>query len=171
MKPTTLLAALSFVLPVATHAADWADMKKNAAKIEVLNMKPTPLVVNNDKDGWARIPPQLDKPDTHVFMPTAAGTNGASDITVLEDGWLIVSCNYDYQGNSSGNWESEVWSESKFKTKGWHPIGKKELGGQLIKTDGRIQVLFSKKVRKGDSFRLRCNKHAPPYPIVLELKP
>jgi hypothetical protein len=49
-------------------------------------------------------------------------------------------------------------------------MGKTELGGILVKGDNRAQVVFSKQVRKGDSFRIRCNKYDPPFPILLTAK-
>lgn len=107
MQRILLLLSLIIASPLGAIAADWEDLKKNAAKIEVLNMQPVPFVVSTEKSGWAAIPPQLDKPDTRVFMPVS-GTNPVSDIKVIEDGWIIVACNYGYQGNASGNWETEV---------------------------------------------------------------
>ena len=150
-------------------AADWETMKRNPASVEVVNMKPVPLVESAGKDGWAKIPAQLAKYDAVVFMPTAP-TDGVADFTVTADGFMLIACNYDYQGNSSGKWDEERWDEKKFRAKGWHLLTKNELGGVLIKGDNRDQVVFSKQVRKGDKVRLRCNKYDPPFVILLGTK-
>lgn len=167
-KHLPILCAVA-ALTASVHAADWEAMKRNPATIEVINMQPTPLVASSDKQGWAKIPDQLAKYNPVVYKPTG-GTNGVTDITVLADGWLIVSCNYDYQGNKGGDWDEEVWSEKKFKTKGWHLLSKNELGGLLVKCDNREQSLFSMQVKKGDKLRIRCDKYDPPYPILLSPK-
>jgi len=151
------------------RAADWEAMKRAPAQIEVINMQPTPLVAGEDKKGWATVPLQLSKYEAIVYMPSG-NTNGVADIKVKADGFLMLACNYDYQGNSSGKWDEEDWNEKKFKTKGWHLMGKTELGGILVKGDNRAQVVFSKQVRKGDNFRIRCNKYDPPFPILLTAK-
>jgi len=129
-------------------------------------MQPTALAASDDKNGWAKVPPQLTKYGAVVYMPSA-NTNGVADITVTGDGYLLIACNYDYQGNSSGNWDEEDWNERKFKTKGWRKLSKTELGAVLVKGDNREQVVFVKQVRKGAAYRIRCNKYDPPFPILL----
>jgi hypothetical protein len=102
-------------------------------------------------------------------MPRA-NTNGIADITVNGDGYFIVACNYDYEGNQQGDWKKDVWDERKFKSKGWNVLGKTELEGQLVSGGNLTQILFLKKVKKGEELHLRCNKYNPPYPIVVPNK-
>jgi hypothetical protein len=104
------------------------------------------------------------------FSPPSASTNGAADIEITADGYLLLACNWDYQGNQSGDWEKERWTEGKFKSKGWDRLSKNELGGELVKNDNRAQTIFFKRVKKGEHLRLRCNKYDPPYPILLMSK-
>jgi hypothetical protein len=163
------IIAIAVAVCATAHAADWEAIKRAPAQIEVVNMQPTPLVVGDDKKGWTTVPPQLTKYGAVIYMP-AGNTNGVADIKVTGDGFLMLACNYDYQGNSSGKWDEEDWNEKKFKTKGWHLMSKTELGGILVKGDNRAQVVFSKQVRKGDTLRIRCNKYDPPYPILLSAK-
>lgn len=165
----TLLSCLLF-LPSLMHAADLQAIAKTSATISVLNMQPVPLVISADKTGWARIPTLLSNNGATIFAPTAS-TNGAADIEVTADGYLLLACNWDYQGNQSGDWEKERWTESKFKSKGWDRLNKNELGGELVKNDNRAQTIFVKRVKKGEHLRLRCNKYDPPYPILLMSKP
>jgi hypothetical protein len=166
MNNRTLLTCALVALTASIHAADWEAMKRNPASIEVINMQPTPLVVSAEKQGWVKVPDQLAKYNALIFKATG-GTNGVTDLTVLSDGWLIVSCNFDYQGNDGGDWDKEAWSEKKFKAKGWSKLNKNELGGLLVKSDNREQTLFAKYLRGGEKLRLRCNKYDPPYPILL----
>jgi len=42
----------------------------------------------------------------------------------------------------------------------------KQLGGVLIDGSGREHVVFMKQVKRGEKYRLRCNKYLPPYVIV-----
>jgi hypothetical protein len=88
-------------------------------------------------------------------------------ITVTEDGYLLIACNFDYQGNKSGNWTAEAWDEKKFKSHGWHLVDNHELEGNLVKGNDRGQVVFARQVRKGETLHLRCNKYDPPFPILL----
>lgn len=165
-----LLFACLLLLPGLALSADWRALEKTPASISVVNMQPVPLVVSASKEGWARIPTALENKGATIYSPTAS-TNGVADIEVSADGYLLLACNWDYQGNQSGEWEKERWTESKFKAKGWSRLSKNELGGELVKNDNRAQTLFFKKVKKGEKFRLRCNKYDPPYPILLMGKP
>jgi hypothetical protein len=165
----TLLSYL-LLLPSFMLAADLRAIAKTSATISVLNMQPVPLVISADKNGWARIPTALLNSGATIFTPTAS-TNGAADIVIEADGYLLLACNWDYQGNQSGDWEKERWTESKFKSKGWERLSKKELDGELVKNDNRAQTIFFKRVKKGEHLRLRCNKYDPPYPILLMSTP
>lgn len=169
MNPRLPIVMIALAVCATVQASDWEGMKRNAASIDVLNMEPTPLVASKDKKGWASVPPQLTKYEAVVYMPSS-GTNGVADFKVTADGYLLLACNYDYQGNSSGKWDEEAWDEKRFKTKGWHPLSKTDLGGILVKGDNRAQVVFVKQVHKGDAFRIRCNKYDPPFPILLSVK-
>jgi hypothetical protein len=163
-----LLIGLPFHLCVA---ADWDAISKAPPEIAVLKMQAKPLAVSADKAGWARIPEMLAQRGAVIYMPDSEHL-GVADIQVISDGYLFLACNWDYQGNSSGEWNKEAWDERKFKTKGWDKLTKGELGGELISNNnGRLQTIFVKRVKKGDTFRLRCNKYDPPYPILLNSRP
>jgi hypothetical protein len=165
----TLLSCL-LLLPSLMHAADLRTLAKSSATISVLNMQPVPLVSSTDKNGWARIPAFFSNHGATIFAPTAS-TNGVADIEIQADGYLFLACNWDYQGNQSGNWEKERWTEKNFKSKGWDRVSKNDIGGDLVKNDNRAQTIFFKRVKKGEKLRLRCNKYDPPYPILLTSKP
>ena len=80
----------------------------------------------------------------------------------------MLAVNYDYQGNKDGDWDKEVWTARDFKSKGWNQLDAKELGGDLVKADGRAQTIFAKRLKKGTKDRIRCNKYDPPYVILLD---
>ncbi|MCX6849929.1 MAG: hypothetical protein NTY98_13490 [Verrucomicrobia bacterium] len=165
-----ILLSCLLLLPSLMHAADLRALGKSSATISVLNMQPVPLVSSANKNGWARIPAFFSNNGATIFTPTAS-TNGVADIEVKADGYLFLACNWDYQGNQSGNWEKKSWTEKNFKSKGWDQLSKKDLGGDLVKNDNRAQTIFFKRVKKGENLRLRCNKYDPPYPILLTSKP
>lgn len=158
------LAILAVSIAEAS-AVDLDVVKRTPARIEVVNMQPVALSAGTDKKGWARVPANLTKNGAVVYMPTG-NTNGVADIRVMVDGYLLLACNYDYQGNSGGSWDEEDWNERKFRSKGWRKLSKGDLGGDLVKGDNREQIVFVKQVRKGDALRIRCNKYDPPFPIV-----
>ena len=153
------------------RAADWDAIAKPPPEIAVLKMQAKRLAVSADKNGWARVPDMLAQRGAVIYMPDSEHL-GVADIQVISDGYLFIACNWDYQGNKSGDWDKDAWDERKFKTKGWDKLTKGELGGELISNNnGRLQTVFVKRVKKGDAFRLRCNKYDPPYPILLNSKP
>jgi hypothetical protein len=152
-----------------TRAPDLKSIKRTPARIEVINMQPTPLVAGTDKKGWAAVPAELTKHGALIYMPSGS-TNGVADIKVTGDGFLMLAVNFDYQGNSGGKWRDEVWSEKKFATNGWHLLSETELGGVLVNGGNRAQVIFAKQLRKGETLRIRCNKYDPPYPLLLPAK-
>ena len=44
-----------------------------------------------------------------IFVPTS-GTNGVTDLKVTTDGYLLLACNFDDQGNREGSWNQEAWT-------------------------------------------------------------
>ncbi len=150
--------------------ASWDDIRKEPAAVEVLNMKSQPLVVGQGKTAWMRVPDQLTKYRTTIFTATEP-MNGAANYRVTKAGYLLVACNFDYQGNSSGEWEASRWTREQFYEHGWREATHKDLGGALVKGDNREQVVFVKRVAAGESGRLRCNKYDPPYFILCSNEP
>ncbi len=150
----------------AAQAVSWDEIHRNPATVEVLASKPVPLVESQDKAGWERVPDQLATRSAIVYMPNDSH-NGLSDFKVTADGWVIIACNFDYQGNKGGTWDETAWDERKFRTKGWEKFTKGELGGVLVKGGGREQVVYTKLLKKGTALRLRCNKYDPPFVILL----
>jgi hypothetical protein len=165
--------ALAGLLVGAAQAAQTASVLDNKpAKISVINMTPKPLVASGANEGWAKVPTRFAEYEVTVYAPPGGDktTNGVADITVLEDGYLMLACNYDYQGNKDGDWQKDVWDKAKFQSKGWAVIGKGVTGTDLVNGKNRAQVIYGKAVKKGDTFRLRCNKYDPPYPILVMAK-
>jgi len=161
---------LSLVLCHFSLAVDWDAIVKAPPEITVLLMKPKKLEVNEDKIGWVRVPAMFSDRNAVIYIPENEHL-GAADIQVMSDGYLFLACNWDYQGNQSGDWATEAWDEKKFESEGWKKLTKEELGGELIRNNNRVQKVFVKLVKQGEKFRLRSNKYDPPYPILLNHKP
>ncbi len=155
-------------LSAAAANIDWEKVRATPAKLSVLNMELVPLVVSKEKSGWLSVPQRLLSHKTQIFRPTGT-TNGAADYTVTADGYMLVACNYDYQGNASGSWQEEAWSVAAFRAHGWVEASELELGGRLVSPLNRAQKIFAKHVKAGESGRLRCNKHDPPFIIVCSM--
>jgi hypothetical protein len=167
MNSQLILLTLLSTICAVSFASDKDVLNGPSAQIKVLHMEPVPLAVGSDAKGWAKIPDQLASRGAVIFMPSG-NTDGVAVIEVTGDGILLLACNFDYQGNSSGDWKKDLWSQRNFRTRGWKQMSQSQLGGELVKGDKRAQVIFSKHVRKGDAFRLRCNKYDPPFAILLK---
>ncbi len=144
---------------------NWNEVRRNPAELEVFKMEPIPLTAAIGKKAWVRIPDELEKQPMLIYMPTGP-CNGVADYKVTRGGFLLVACNYDYQGNGNGDWQKRRWEIDDFMDHGWRELTEAELGGVLVKGDNREQIIFIKKVSEGESGRLRCNKYDPPYFIV-----
>ncbi len=153
--------------PSAAAHVDWENVRAAPAVVEVINMSPAPLAAANDskqKYCWLRIPKRLQK-GWNIFKPEGE-TNGITDFKVIKSGFVLVACNYAYQGNSSGEWGKDAWKAEDFIEHGWVEATETELGGLLISGKNREHRIFAKYVEAGDAGRLRCNKYDPPFFIV-----
>ncbi len=144
---------------------NWSDVRRNPAELDVFNMEPIPLSAGVGKKAWVRIPDQLEQQSMLIYMPTGP-CNGVADYKVTRAGFLLVACNYDYQGHGNGDWQKRSWEVDDFKDNGWRELTEAQLGGVLVKGDNREQIIFIKRVSEGENGRLRCNKYDPPYFIV-----
>lgn len=141
------------------------QIRRAPAEVEVLNMKPVPLVPGEGKFAWIRVPTQFTQYQTLIFT-NSGPVNGVADYKVTRGGYLVVACNYDYQGNASGNWQGERWTREQFYEHGWRELVAEDMGGVLVDGQNRQQAVFVKGVAAGERGRLRCNKYSPPFFIV-----
>jgi len=164
---TTIVIMFTAISISSAVGVDLEKLSSEPAKIEVKGMKPVSLELTSEKKGWIGIPEKLATYGTTIFKPERDQL-GVAEFRVIEDGYVLLACNFDYQGNRSGGWTEETLTKEEFKWMGWKEIRKpKKLGGALIQSDKRVQTMFLKKVYKGEYFKLRCNKYDPPYPILL----
>ncbi len=63
---------------------------------------------------------------------------------MIDDGYLLIAGNYDYQGKCSGEWQSEVKTLRDFKRNGWTELKKSVGGGTLVQADYRRQLIFTR---------------------------
>ena len=109
---------------------------------------------------WVRIPEEFK--GAMIASKSANKHIGVANLEITESGRVFLACDYSYQGNSSGDWTEERWTQQDFITNGWELIS----GVQLIDWGGRSFVVFTKNCNAGDTYRLRCNKYEPPYVIL-----
>lgn len=153
----------------------WANAKNDPAKIQVEKLPAArldPKGRTDDAGGFQTVPEKFaGTPVTYYGGGAKQSFQPVAEIAVLEDGFLFVWCNYNYQGNSGGGWEKERWTARDFVQNGWQHLTEKDMGGLLVKGKpgdknvGPTEV-FVKYVRKGESLKLRCNKYHPPLPFV-----
>ena len=148
---------------------EWQKVVQNSARVDVAGLDPTPLRESDEKEGWSRVPPAFNViPQTQAiaYSVRKGMDNGVADFKVTRDGYVLVACNYGYQGNRSGDWDEKRWTKEKFLQNGWLIVPETMLGGVLVKGGGHDQVVFVKHMEKGEHYRLRCNKYAPPFVII-----
>ncbi|MBL68207.1 MAG: hypothetical protein CMO74_07110 [Verrucomicrobiales bacterium] len=99
-----------------------------------------------------------------IFSGDSKRTNGNADFEITRTGRVYLALNYDYQGNSSGGWTEERLSAGQFMARGWAQVK----GMEIIGWNNRSHQIFTRECRKGETFRLRCNKYEPPYIILMD---
>ena len=164
-SPPSATTTPSAPRPTAT-AIDWAAISAFPAAIESKSLEPIPLVASEAKDAWQRIPTALSQRRAIIYSGRSGRDGGVADLKVTRTGVLLLACNFSYQGNAGGDWKEKRWTKEQFQEHGWRLIDSADLGGALVKGDGREQDVFMKQVQEGEEFRIRCNKYDPPFAIV-----
>jgi serine/threonine protein kinase len=175
-----VLAVMPLVLPdsrqppppaadtIPNDTFDWAMIAASSARIDSATLEPVPLVASAETGGWQRIPSAVFQRGAVIYSGRTGRDGGVADFKVARAGTLLLACNFSYQGNAGGDWKEKRWTKEQFQEHGWQLIDPADLGGVLVKGDGREQDVFMKQVRQGEEFRLRCNKYDPPFVIVFE---
>jgi|GEM_PF-3352839 len=134
------------------------------AAVKMMLLKPARLVEteNSEKGPWARVPNALL--GASIYATPRTGANGTADFTVTKSGQICLALNYDYQGSGSGGWTEERWMAADFMAAGWAQVR----GTQMVAWNNRTHPIFTRKVEKGETFRLRCNKYESPFVILLD---
>lgn len=167
MKTLMILVALSPALLPSAKAIDLGKLASEPATIEAVAMDAVTLATSDEKKGWIEIPERFKSHHATIYKPERDQL-GVAEFRVVGDGYVLLACHFDYQGNRSGEWAGEALSKDEFRRIGWREVRKpKKLGGSLVQGDGRVQTLFFRRVFRGEYFKLRCNKYDPPYPILL----
>lgn len=138
--------------------------KENPATVSVVHLTAEPLVESSSAEAgkWLRVPEPLR--GAKIFCGSPIKHNGVADFKVTAAGRVYLACNYDYQGNSSGNWSEDRWMSEQFAENGWSLVQ----GLELISWENRTFIIFTKQLKEGESGRLRCNKYEPPYFITFQ---
>ena len=164
-SPPSATTTPSAPMPTAT-TIDWAATSAFPAAIESKSLEPIPLVASEAKDAWQRIPTAFSQRRAIIYSGRSGRDGGVADFKVTRAGVLFMAGNVSYQGNAGGDWKEKRWTKKQFEEHGWRLIDSADLGGVLVKGDGREQDVFMKQVQEGEEFRIRCNKYDPPFAIV-----
>jgi hypothetical protein len=81
-------------------------------------------------------------------------SKGAIEFKVDETGVLYLMGSWGSQGNNGGGWADERVMPEGLVALGWEPVGKH--------AGDENSGIFRKLVTKGESYRIRVNKYAPP---------
>jgi hypothetical protein len=140
--------------------------KENPGLVEVEKLVPLKLVAGPPAapELWNSVPPELDGATIFQQAPNTPSAAGVAVFKTVEPGRVYLALNYEYQGNRSGGWQEERWTEDEFVKHGWARVD----GLQLVSRDnkGRKFIVMTKVLEKGEAGRLRCNKYEPPYFIT-----
>jgi RNA polymerase sigma factor (sigma-70 family) len=147
----------------------------SGAGVEVLHYQPMALTTEPEKEGerslshgWLRVPGFLSQGATIYSLEPKEGSlepnheAGVSTFRAMSDGVVMIFCAYGYQGNKTGEWTKDVRSAKDLVQEGWEGVG------MAVSRYGREFTVFAREVKKGEVFRIRCNKYEPPYVVVKE---
>ncbi|HSI34674.1 MAG TPA: hypothetical protein VK986_13890 [Tepidisphaeraceae bacterium] len=156
-------------LPKRPGGAGSADLSR-AATIESLGYDPVPFDESTEtrkgRGNWA-LPEGLKKSKLQIYSKVKKdqGQEGMTEFRVTKAGTILVACNWEYQGNDGGGWKATRMTQQQFVEQGWRIVPVEQLGGPLML--GKFtQVVFSREVREGETYKLRCNKYDPPFVIL-----
>lgn len=148
--------------PAATPAPVPATSVKidrtNPAVVQVTAMPAAPLAPAPDKASgmWEKVAEDL-RGATSYFK----SKQPVAEVTVTKAGRVYVACDYAYQGNTGGGWQSEVFTKEDYLKDGWSLVL-----ADLKMWDRPDMVIFTKVLPAGTKLRLRCNKYQPPVVIT-----
>ena len=151
--------------PQKTKTAATHPLEMSAARVKILSpdqLQATPIEKLADYPEW------LSGATIYACVGRSI-MNGLVEFEVLESGYLFLAVNFSYQGNASGGWTNERWHKQDFINNGWTFV-EETINGPSA-NDQRTHELCGKVVKKGEIYRIRCNKYMPPFPIESPVKP
>lgn len=146
---------------------DWKHAISSPVAVKVAGFEPMPINPSLERQIFVQIPPLFTHYKSVVYAKPDGDNVGVAEISAESDGYVIVSCHFGYQGGD-GVWTKTRWTADQFVANGWNRIDPRDVGGIFVRDPDRIQELFVRYVRKGENYKLRCNKYNPPYVIVFE---
>lgn len=137
---------------------DESELPAVLAEVKVTNFEAIPLGAGSK---WPEIPEFLK--DAQVFEKTAAKKDNQLEFEVLKDGLMFIAASWTYDGNASGGWKVNVWTEQKFLDAGWVPVGNMT---RLTDNKPDLHIIFRKPVKAGEKLRLHNRKYHAPIVVV-----
>jgi hypothetical protein len=145
-----------------------AELIRNSAQVNSLKYEAEPIVaIANGPAGWRSVAPIFQHAKA-VSYSRSKQSSGLAEFEVTRSGYLLLACNWSYQGNPSGGWVPSRLKKEDFIQRGWQPVDNAIFSGLVRFESKGDQALFIKRVEKGEKYTLRCNKYYPPYAIVFE---
>ena len=151
-------------IPLDPSNFSWRAFVEYPAEVRVKKFTPERLR-ESEKGPWTTVPRTLSDSNLVSYSGESDGV-GVVEFSVDGSGFVLLACNYSYQGNSSGDWTDKRWTAEQFVENGWTMLAVEETGGPLVWKHKREQVLFARFLNEGETYRLRCNKYDPPFVII-----
>lgn len=142
--------------------SDWAKVMAKPATITVAGQEPIALDPELENQPFKEIPGVLAKRAT-IYHKQKDRYNGVCAITVDKEGFLLLACDYNPNGNNSNGWQQERWMPERFEKEGWKKLSAQDLGGSL----GELTI-FLKYVKAGEEVKVRTSKYSAPKAIIFD---
>ena len=103
-------------------------------------------------------PPLLESAMIYANEKQADVQAGRAEFTVTKDSVVLLLASWAYDGNSGGDWKPEAVTREQLG-KSWIDLGVAEWD--------ETQVLFARRCKAGETFKIRTRKYNPPQPILI----
>jgi hypothetical protein len=151
--------------PQPAVAAIQGISRENPAKIECEDMNPSLIEEGGSGqiEKWTSVPAEFKGATIYYPKTVKADQSKAAVIyKTLEPGRVYAVCNFTSQGNPSGGWMNDRWTEADFLAHGWARVA----GAEFVNEKGGVYMVLTKVLTKEDAGRLRSNKYNPPYLVT-----
>lgn len=147
------------VLAEAASGQEASEAAATLAEVKVERFEAIPI---GQGSPWKEIPEFLK--DAQVFEKTAEKVDNQLRYEVLEGGLMLLAVSWNYDGNSGGGWKTTAWTEAKFLSQGWEPIGKVVRINRGDVKDSHF--IYRKLVKAGEKVQLHNRKYNAPVVIA-----
>ncbi|MFO0917136.1 MAG: bifunctional serine/threonine-protein kinase/formylglycine-generating enzyme family protein [Planctomycetaceae bacterium] len=141
----------------------WESAKSRQAVVKNVNFPSVPLNTESLDKFFNSVPTRFTEHPSVIYAEPRAQE---IRFDVDQDGFVLLACSFDYQGNDSGGWLEKRWTAQDFTQHGWRQLSENDVGGRLFAPKHKQnQTCFVKYLASGDKYTLVCNKSDPPFLI------